>query len=130
MDKQLGLTVLEESLAVCRLPAGSPFPGDIFTGGLSAVVQTKDELSLICRSDRIPNEVEAAADGWRAIKVIGPLDFSLTGVLVSLAQPLAQHGVSIFAISTYDTDYILVRDDSLETAIAVLLDAGHTLKKE
>jgi hypothetical protein len=129
MDHQLALTVLEESLAVCSLPPGYPLPEAIFTGSLSAVIQTEDEISLICRSDHIPHGATAVA-GWRAFKVQGPLEFELTGVLASLALPLAQHGVSIFAISTYETDYILVREDSLAAAIDALLEAGHTVEKE
>jgi hypothetical protein len=97
MDHQLALTVLEESLAVCSLPPGYPLPEAIFTGSLSAVIQTEDEISLICRSEHIPHGATAVA-GWRAFKVQGPLEFELTGVLASLALPLAQHGVSIFAI--------------------------------
>ncbi len=129
MDHQLTLTVLEESLAVCSLPLGNPLPDAIFTGSLSAVIQTGEEISVICRSDHIPQGATAVA-GWRALKVQGPLEFELTGVLASLALPLAQHGVSIFAISTYETDYILVREDYLPAAIDALLGAGHTVDKE
>lgn len=128
-DHQLVLTVLDDLLAVCSLPAGSSIPEGVFSGGLSAVIQTDEELTLICRSDQIPPGVKFSY-GWRAIQVIGPLDFSLIGVLASLAQPLARCGVSIFALSTYDTDYILVKDESLEAAIAALVSAGHTVDKE
>ena len=121
--------VLKETLAVCSLPPGTPVPDGILAGSLSAIIQTNEEITLICRSDHIPPGAKFA-DGWRAIKVRGPLAFELTGVLASLAQPLAQNGVSTIAVSTYETDLILVREESLTSAVDVLLDAGYTFDRE
>ena len=78
----------------------------------------------MCGADAVPPGVPASRP-WRAIRVAGPLDFELTGILSSIAAPLAECGVSIFALSTYDTDYVLVREESLDRAVAALTAAGH-----
>jgi hypothetical protein len=122
------LILLPTRLAVCRLPARAGFPDwarvdDIPDGYLLALVRTQDELSIVCEERLAPPEVKAER-GWRAFQVQGQLDFSLTGVLVSIAGPLAQSGVSIFAISTFDTDYILVKENNLGRAISALEQAG------
>ncbi|HEY7848912.1 MAG TPA: ACT domain-containing protein, partial [Ktedonobacterales bacterium] len=85
-----------------------------------------DELSLVLPEASAPEGATTEA-GWRALRVAGPLDFALIGVLASLAEPLAQAGVSIFAISTYDTDYLLVREVALTEALTALRAAGHTI---
>jgi hypothetical protein len=87
---------------------------------------TPDELSLVVPEAFAPDGAAIEA-GWRALRVAGTLDFSLTGVLASLAAPLAQAGVSIFAVSTYDTDYLLVRESGLAAALVALRGAGHTI---
>ena len=84
-----------------------------------ALVRTKDELSLVCQ-EGVTFEDGKSDSGWRALKVLGPLDFSLTGILNAIAQPLAEASISIFALSTYDTDYVLVKEESLLHAIMVL----------
>ena len=124
----LVLSLLPGCLAVCRLPAGAPFPqwaGRSFY--LFALIRTPDELCVVCDEQEVPGAVQAER-GWCALKVHGPLDFSLVGVLASLTVPLAQAGVSIFALSTYDTDYLLVRHADLERAVQVLIQAGHSLE--
>lgn len=91
------------------------------------MTRTADELSLVLpEAARHPDW--QAETGWRAFRVDGTLDFSLTGVLASLADPLAAAAVSLFAISTYDTDYVLVREGDLERAMAALAAAGHTVR--
>jgi hypothetical protein len=120
----LALSVLPESLAVCRLEAAAEVPAWAQTGTFRIVTRTPTELSIVCREDAVPAGI-LANRGWRAIAVDGKLDFALTGILASLASPLAAAGVSIFAISTYDTDYVLVKQDTLERAIATLVGAGH-----
>jgi hypothetical protein len=122
--KPLDLTILPESFAVSRLPASAPAPAWAGEGHLQSVTRTREELSVVCRMDAVPPDV-ASEPGWRAIRVAGTLDFSMTGVLASLAGPLADANVSIFALSTHDTDYVLVKDDALERAIAALTAAGH-----
>ncbi len=117
---RLRLTVLDDRLAVCRLVPDAALPDWLsWTGGLTAVCRTAEELSLVCREDELPEGVRAER-GWRAFKVGGPLDFALTGILAGLAAPLAEAGISIFAISTFDTDYLLVRAADLERAREVL----------
>ncbi len=120
----LTLSVLPETLAVCRLGPDDPLPPWARAGELWAVTRTASELSIVCRDASVPAAVTANR-GWRAIAVDGTLDFALTGVLAALASPLAAAGVSIFALSTYDTDYVLVKQDTLDGAVAALAAAGH-----
>ena len=120
------LRVLDGELAVCRLPADAPAPPIPAGAALFAVTRTRDELSIVCPRAAAPADAEVEP-GWRALGVAGPLDFGLTGILTSLATPLAAARISIFAISTYDTDYVLVRDSALPAAIDALRDAGHTV---
>jgi len=93
-----------------------------------AVVRTPRELSIVCRDDAVPATHAEVERGFRALAVAGTLDFTLTGIVASLATPLAAAGISIFGISTYDTDHILVRADRLADAKAVLAAAGHTVR--
>jgi hypothetical protein len=138
------LTLLAELYAVCRLPAGSPIPAELLPSssrpgararsaagadGDSGVVSftwTPEEMSVICRADRVPAGA-VVETGWRCFKVAGPLDLALTGILASIASPLAQARVNIFAFSTFDTDYILVPAVRVSTAIAALAAAGHRI---
>lgn len=127
MEHHLSLVILDDTLAVCRLAPKTRVAEAVLAGDLSAVIYTPEEVTLICRVEAIPEGAVAETD-WRAIKVEGTLDFSLTGVLVSLALPLSQSGVSIFASSTYQTDYVLVKQHMLAEAVASLRAAGHTVK--
>jgi hypothetical protein len=122
----LTLSVLPETLAICRLPADAEIPPWAIGERLFALVRTEDELSIVCPQSNVPAEVKSEHD-WRALKVEGPLDFSLVGVLAQLAGVLADIGVSIFAISTYDTDYILVKENQLGNALNALNQAGHKI---
>lgn len=123
LDHDLPLVLLPESLAVCRLPADSEFPEWASANHLMAFVRTQDELSVVCAEKLVPPEVKAER-GWRAFQVQGPLDFSMIGVLASITEPLARVGVSVFALSTYDTDYILIKEDSVPRAQTALEGAG------
>jgi hypothetical protein len=122
----LTLFLLPETFAVCRLPAGAALPAWAMSGSLYAVTRTADELSIVCPQAQAPDGA-LCQPGWRCFQVAGPLDFALTGVLASLAGPLAAAGVSIFAISTYDTDYLLAPATALDAAVAALRNAGHTV---
>jgi uncharacterized protein len=122
----LTLSVLAGPLAVVRLDPAAPVPGWAWSGELCSVTRSADELSIVCGDAGVPSDVNAQR-GWRALKVRGPLDFSLTGVLAALAAPLADAGIPIFALSTYDTDYVLVRDEALLAACDALRRAGHTI---
>lgn len=121
----LDMSVLDGTLAVCRLPASVPPPNWALAGrGFLALCRMQEELSVVVPSEAVPERVRRE-DGWRALKVDTPLDFSMTGVLASIAGPLADAGISIFAISTHDTDYVLVREDALTDAVEALAAAGH-----
>ncbi|MFN0182059.1 MAG: ACT domain-containing protein [Gemmatimonadales bacterium] len=125
----LDLTILPDQLSVCRLGPGSPVPDWAVSGRLTSVAWTAEETSIVCPTAAVPPGVQSEP-GWRAFAVAGPLDFGLTGILLSIAKPLADVGVSIFAISTYDTDYVLVRESSLEVASAALTAYGHRLPEK
>jgi hypothetical protein len=118
------LTALPSTYAICRLAGEAPIPAWLDRGGFHALVRTSDELSLVCREDAVPEDVKSER-GFRAIRVRGPLAFDETGVLASLAGPLAEAGISLFAISTFDTDYVLVKQARLRDAVAALTAAGH-----
>jgi hypothetical protein len=141
------LVLLAEAYAVCRLPAGAPLPAELLPSssrpgarartaagsgapdlGVVAVTWTSDETSVICRADRVPAGA-VVETGWRCFKVAGSLDLALTGILASIAGPLAQARVNIFAFSTYDTDYVLVPAVRLATALAALAGAGHRISE-
>ncbi len=122
------LTVLPGSFAMVRLAADAPLPRWATQGEFFSVTRTSDELSVLCVADQVPSGV-AAETGWRALKVKGPFALSAVGVLAALAAPLAEAKVSLFAISTFDTDYLLVSEKQLHAAIAALKGAGHRVEE-
>jgi len=124
----LRLTLQPAQLAVCRLPADADFPGWARSTGLLALVRTADELSVVCEERDVPTGIKIES-GWRAFQVEGPLDFALTGILASIAAPLAEAGVAIFAISTFDTDYVLVKESDLPIALRALSQVGHQVNE-
>ena len=124
----LSLTLLAGTFAVARLDAGDPMPRWAEGGELSSITRTGEELSIVCAAERVPIEVAAERD-WRCLAVVGPLDFSEVGILADLTGVLAEAGVSLFALSTYDTDYLLVRDAALETAVRALHGRGHSVSR-
>lgn len=97
-------------------------------GSFTSVTRTPEELSVVCSQDAVPEAVTAER-GWRCLVVAGPLDFALTGIAASLAAPLADAGISVFFVATFDTDYLLVKEDRLADATAALERAGHTLER-
>jgi hypothetical protein len=119
----LTLTILPDSLAVCRLSPAEDVPDWALIGEFVSITHTGDELSIVCAEENVPSDVKADR-GWQALKVEGPLDLALTGVLASLANPLAQAQINLFAVSTFDTDYLLVKGYNLSHACAVLRQAG------
>ena len=121
---RLTLDLVPGSYAICRFAPGDPLPPWIMQGEFFSVTRTPAELSVVCNVAALPSGVKAEAP-WLMLAVRGPLDFNITGVLAGLATPLAAAGISIFAISTYDTDYVLVRHDDLDRAERALRDAGH-----
>jgi hypothetical protein len=118
------------SYAVCRLAPEASLPSwilDCEPKEFLSITRTEDELSILCLEKRVP-EGTVVEKTWAVLKVQGPLDFALTGILSALAQPLAVAGISIFAVSTYDTDYLLVKTEALEGAKKVLTDAGNKVE--
>jgi len=119
---------------VFRLASDARIPAWALEGGFSCVVRTRDELSVVC-SEAVCSEDVCSADrlpdgasgewGWLALQLEGPFPFSMTGVLASFVQPLAAAHVPIFAISTFDTDYVLIKREDLERAARALEAAGH-----
>lgn len=123
----LELIVLPGRLAVCRLDPGADLPDGVLTGPFFSVTATADELSLVTTEAAAP--VGAATEpGWRAIGVVGRLDFGLTGIMAGLTAPLAEAGISVFVVSTYDTDYVLVKEEKLRAALAALEGAGYRVR--
>ncbi len=120
----LHVAVLDAEFAVCRLPAGSPVPPPPPGAPLYSVTVTSDEVSVVCPVESAPCDIPVE-QGWRALKIEGPLDFSLVGILASVLNPLADANVTIFAMSTYDTDYVLVKDEQLRQALTALRVAKH-----
>ncbi len=116
---RLTMMLLPERYAVCRLNAGSDIPQWVTSGDFFSITRTLDELSVVCPDKNIPDGVTAEKD-WRILKVIGPLDFTLTGILAAISSVLAASQISLFALSTYDTDYILVKEKDIERAIDAL----------
>lgn len=126
MTRTLELAVLEGDFAVARLGPDEPVPEWASEGGLVSITHTADELSIVCDAARVPAGV-VAERGWRCLGVAGPLDFSAVGILAELAGALAEAGISLFAISTYDTDYLLVRTEALAAAVEALARRGHSV---
>jgi uncharacterized protein len=122
------LTLLEGRYAVCRLEPGAGVPAEALAGPFWAAIRTEDELSIVCEQERAPAGVRAEP-GWRVFRLEGPFSFRATGILASVADPLARAGVGIFAVSTYDTDYVLVKQEQVEAAWRSLEDAGHSVRK-
>ena len=123
----LTLSILPDPLAICRLSPAEDVPEWAMIGEFVSITHTSDELSIVCAETHVPPDVKADRD-WRALKVAGPLDLALTGILASLAEPLARARINIFAISTFDTDYLLVKEYNLLQACEVLQHAGHAVE--
>jgi hypothetical protein len=124
--ESLELSVLPDKLAVCRLDSGDESELKAATG-LFSVTRTAEELSVVCPEQDAPEGSQVSA-GWRALEVSGPIDHTATGVLASIASPLAEAGVPLFPLATFDTDYVLVRDADLGRALEALEAAGHQVE--
>lgn len=122
--RELDLEVLPWRLAVCRLDPDSEPPPQALAGEFYAISRTPAELSILCMEDSAP-EVDDVEKGWRCLRVAAQLDFDEIGVLASLAGPLAAAKISLFAVSTWNTDYLLVKAGDLEDAVEALGAAGH-----
>jgi uncharacterized protein len=123
----LTLTVLPDRYAICRLDALAEVPDWCAKGEFVSISRTSEELSLVCLESNVPAGLACEA-GWRIFKCEGPLDFTLPGIIASLAEPLADAGIPIFSIATYDTDYVLVKEAHLDTAVNALSTYGHAVR--
>lgn len=121
---RLRFAVVPGSYAVVRLAPDAAIPASALVLPFHSVTRTPAELSLVCPEEAVPEGTRAEA-GWALISLVGPFPFSMVGVLASVLAPLAEAGVSIFALSTFDTDHVLVKREKLDAAVAALLAAGH-----
>jgi len=118
------LKTIPYPLTVCKIEDLSAFDTD---KGFYFLSRTDEELSLVCRTEDVPINAIERDDGWRAFRIEGVLDFSLIGVLSGLSTILAKNNIGIFAVSTFNTDYILVKEENFDRALQVLAAAGYTL---
>lgn len=122
----LELSVQPGLFVVCRLRPDASLPAWFKPGPFASASWTADELSLVCMQSLLPPDTEVRHEpGWRCLMLHGPIPFHCTGVLLQLLQPLAAAGVGIFAVSTFDTDYVLVKQEFLDAAVAALAGHGH-----
>lgn len=119
MEKELILETLGPLLAICRLPGDADLPEWVFGNGFWSVTRSDQEISIVCPQDQVPPDVKAERQ-WKAFRVKGSLDFKLTGILNRLLEPLARSGISVFTLSTYQTDYLLVKEDRYSEAVSLL----------
>ena len=126
--RRFELTLLPERFAISQLAANAPIPEWATQGTFFSVTRTSDELSVVCEHGRVPAGVRSQP-GWSALRVHGPFALTETGVLSSLASPLAEAKLSLFTISTFDTDYLLVSSESLSAAVSALERSGHKIHR-
>jgi uncharacterized protein len=124
-NRKLVLSVLRKSFAICKLAAEELVPEWATKGQFFSVTRTTDELSIVAQTDLVPERMRGAS--WRVIKVHGPFELTEVGVLASLVEPLAAAKISVFTISTFDTDYLLTESSRLQAAVAAFRNAGHTI---
>ena len=128
--KQLMLEVLIGNYAIYRLAPDSSIPTwALNIMGFSSITRTSDELSIVCQTQNLELEGVKQDSGWACLKLLGPFAFDLTGILSSILNPLRDAEIGIFAISTFDTDYVLVKLEHLERAVSTLKNAGHSIQK-
>lgn len=125
MSKQT-LQLHSTEFTIHSLDVDSPIPAELFKQTLFFIAKTYDELSIVCPSDFAINSLDAEHH-WLALEVVGPLGFSLTGIMANISGVLARANISIFAISTYDTDYVLVKKQAIKDAIKSLKKDGYTV---
>lgn len=123
---QLKFRWLPGPYAIVRLDPGAPVPAWAAQGEFTSITRTADELSIVCPAENLPPDLNSPHH-WTCLKLEGPFPFSQTGVLLSFIDPLSSNGVPIFAISTYDTDYVLIQEEFAGAALKALQQAGHEL---
>ncbi len=124
IEQVMELKVINQEFSVCKLQNLSKVEyGDTFC----FVGKTDEEISLVCSTDKVPDNATERDDGWKAFRIQGVLDFSLIGILSKISSILAENQIGIFAVSTYNTDYILMKKENFERALQVLSDQGYTI---
>jgi hypothetical protein len=123
---QLTLILLDNNIAICRLSSDASIPPWATAGEFFSITHTSYELSIVCRQDAVLDGI-LCGRGWRCLRVAGTIPFSVVGILASLTAPLAKAGITVFAVSTFDTDYLLVKQMDLEGAVAALRQEGHII---
>ena len=118
------LQILPDPLTVCRLSSANQADRNM---EFYFLAKTDEEISLVCRTEDTPDSTIAREDGWRGFRIRGVLDFSLIGILSGLSGILAENGIGLFAVSTFNTDYILVKSEQFDRAVRVLADAGYKI---
>lgn len=126
---KLTLSILPDRYAVCKLEPGHDIPEWATRNAFWSVTKTQHELSIVCCENNVPKDIEAE-HRWRILEVEGPLDFSMTGVLNGLTHPLAESRISVFVLSTYLTDYLMICEKDLESAIIILRAQGHRIEND
>ena len=119
----LRLSIVPGTYAVCRLAPDASLP-DWIRGAFTSITRTPDELSIVCDDDAVPARIKAER-GWHTMRIEGPIPFEMVGVASALITPLAEAGISIFLVSTFDTDYLLVKDETFARAVDVLRASGY-----
>ena len=128
MRQNLKFRLIAGHYAILRLAPDAPAPEWALKGEFVSITRTPDELSIVCPVESIPRDINFEVR-WICLKLEGPFAFSQTGVLLSFIEPLSNNGVPIFAVATYDTDYVLIPQDHTQQALDLLSDAGHELLK-
>ena len=128
MSHQLTIVLYPDLYAICRLDSGAAVPAWASGARFLAITRTAGELSIVCEEKMVPEQVHAERN-HRLLQIEGTLAFALTGILASIAAPLANAGIGVFAVSTYDTDYLLISEEDLQQATQVLESAGHAIRQ-
>jgi hypothetical protein len=126
----MNFEVLESNYAIYRFGTGSELPQWVYSSGFYSITKTKDEISVVAvQNDLISSDIVCNKD-WRIIKIEGPLDFSLVGILADISAIFKRKKISVFTISTYDTDYFLIKQKDLDTGVHALIENDHEVTKE
>jgi len=123
---QLKFLWLKGPYAIVRLAGDAAIPEWATKGDFTSISRTADELSIVCLRENLPREIHSA-HRWQCFKLEGPFPFSQTGILLSFIEPLSSAGIPLFAVSTFDTDYVLIQDEFADAALGALERAGHEL---
>jgi hypothetical protein len=126
-QRKLKLSLLKDKYGICSLPATTPIPDWALKESLISITRTKEELTIVCRQDLIPSQIQCDPN-WRCFRIDGAFDLNQTGVISSISSPLANAGISIYVISTYNTDYFLVKEENVNQTISVLSSSAHSIK--